>query len=80
MSAKEYNVWVADYLIEPWGEYRDDLRAGTIVKSNLLPHTKNDIKLEDCILNFEPPKKQSWQDMKRLLSGYGKYREKHGNN
>ena len=67
MSAKEMNLWIADYQIEPWGEERADLRAGTIVKSNLMPHSKGDIKLKDCMLNFEPPKKQTWQDMSKVL-------------
>lgn len=70
MSAKEYNEWIADYQIEPFGELRADLRAGTIVKSNLMPHSKKDIELKDCMLNFEPPKKQTWQDMSRLLKNY----------
>jgi hypothetical protein len=70
MSATEYNVWLADYQIEPWGEDRADLRAGTIVKSNLIPHSKKDIPLKDCMLNFEPPKKQTWQDMSKMLKGH----------
>ena len=70
MSAKEYNVWLAEYMIEPFGEERADLRAGTIVKSNLIPHTKKDIKLKDCMLDFEPPKKQTAKEIFASLSNY----------
>ena len=57
-------------MIEPFGEERADLRAGTIVKSNLIPHSKKDIKLKDCILNFEPPKKQTPKEMFAMLKNY----------
>ena len=67
MSAKEYNLWLADYQIEPFGDERADLRAGTIVKSNLILYSKKDIKLKDCVLDFKPPKKQNWQDWQKLL-------------
>jgi hypothetical protein len=65
MSAKEFNVWQAEYEIEPWGEERSDLRAGSIVQAALMPHCKN-VKFKDCVLNFEPPKKQTWQDMQKM--------------
>ena len=61
MPAKEYNLWIAEYNIEPHGEERSDIRTGTIVKSNLTPHVKKEIPLKDCILNFEPPKKVDWR-------------------
>lgn len=70
MSAKEYNIWLADYQIEPWGDIRDDLRAASIVQSNLMPHTKKDIPLKDCMLNFEPKKKQTPQEMFSMLKGH----------
>ena len=66
MSAKEYNEWIADYQIEPWGDLREDLRAGTIVQSNLAPHSKYNVLLKDCMLDFEPPKKQTWQEQKEM--------------
>ncbi len=68
MSAKEYDLWKAEYMIEPWGEERADLRTGTIVQSNLAPHSKEPVKLKDCILSFKEPIKQTWQDMKKMLS------------
>jgi hypothetical protein len=70
MSAKEYNLWIAEYNIEPHGEDRSDIRAGTIVKSNLIPHSKKDIELKDCMINFEPPKKQTPAEMFEMLKGH----------
>ena len=67
MSAKEYNLWIADEQIEPTGESRQDLRIATVVQSNLAPHSKEAIKLKDCILNFEPPKKQDWRQWEKQL-------------
>jgi len=68
MSAKEYNLWIAEEQIEPHGEEREDLRAGTIVQSNLAPHSKEAVKLKDCILNFEPPEKTDWHDWSKQLT------------
>jgi len=62
MSAKEYDLWIAEEQIEPHGEERADLRTGTVVQSNLTPHSKDAVKLKDCILNFEPIKEQDWHD------------------
>jgi len=75
MSAKEYNLWIADYSIEPWGEIRSDLRAATIVKSNIIPHTSKDIKLADCMLDFKPvieqTPKQIYSSLKAFTLGMG---------
>jgi len=66
MSAKEYSTWIAEYQIEPYGELREDLRSAMIVQSNLAPHSKEEISFEDCMLNFEPPKVQTWQEQKAM--------------
>jgi len=76
MSATEYLMWRADYMIEPWGEERADLRAGTIVQSNLMPWSKKGLCLKDCMLDFQEPVKQTWQDMKALLFNRGKAMKK----
>jgi hypothetical protein len=70
MSAKEYNVWLAEYMIEPFGEDREDIRSGMVVQSNLMPHTKKEVKLKNCIVNFEPPKKKTPQEIFSMLKGY----------
>ena len=70
MSAKEYNVWIAEYMIEPFGQDREDIRSGMIVQSNLAPHSKKGIKLKDCIVNFEPPKKKNPKEIFAMLKGY----------
>lgn len=70
MSAKEYNEWVADYYIEPWGDVRNDLQVATIVQSNLVPHSKKAIKLKDCMLDFEPKKKQNPKDIFAMFKRY----------
>ena len=81
MSATEYLMWRADYYIEPWGEDRADMRAGTIVQSNLMPWTKKKLSLKNCMLNFKEPVKMKWQTMKAMLFGYTKaMRKKHGHN
>ena len=70
MSAKEYNVWLADYQIEPWGEDRADIRAGMIVQSTRVAYSKKEVKLKDCIMNFEPPKKKNPKEIFAMLKGY----------
>jgi len=68
LSAQEFNLWKAEYIIEPFGEERSDLRAATIVQSNILPHTKDKVKLKDCLLNFDPPEKQDWRQWQAALA------------
>ena len=70
MSAKEYLMWRADYMIEPWGEAREDIRAGMIVQSNLAPHSKEPVLLKDCIVSFEQPKQMKWQDMRDMCAAH----------
>jgi hypothetical protein len=70
MSGKEYNLWIADYHIEPWGDARNDLQVATIVQSNLIPHSKKAIKLKDCMLNFEPAKKKNPKEIFAMFKGY----------
>jgi hypothetical protein len=79
MSAKEYNEWIADYQIAPYGELRDDLRTATIVQSNLAPHSKDAIAFKDCMLNFEPPKKQTCQDHSDMCAAHAKAMNKMAN-
>jgi hypothetical protein len=67
MSAAEYNEWIADYQIEPWGDLREDLRTATIVQAAIAPHSKKEVKLKDCMLNFEPPKQFDWKATSDLL-------------
>jgi hypothetical protein len=60
--------------IEPFGEIRADLRAGTIVQSNIAPWVdkKRGHKipaLKECMLNFEPPKKMTASEIKGFLLG-----------
>ena len=67
MSAKEYNLWIAEYAIEPYGQDREDVRSGMVVQSIRAQYSKQGVTLKECIVNFEPPKKQTWQDMSSIL-------------
>lgn len=70
MSAKEYNVWIAEYSIEPYGQDREDVRAGMITQSVRAQYSKEGVTLKDCIVNFEPPKKQDWQQWQKSLKSH----------
>ena len=73
MSAKEYNLWLADYMIEPWGDVRADYRAAMICKMILMPHYEKEFDLEDFIVKFEsvkPKQKQTPEQMFALLKGH----------
>ena len=61
MSAKEYILWIAEYNIEPYGQDREDVRSGMIVQSIRAQNSEKGVILKDCIVNFEPPKKQDWR-------------------
>ena len=66
MSAREYNLWIAEYGIEPWGQDREDIQYGLIVQSIRAANSKKGVTLNECIVNFEPQKKKmdwrQWQE------------------
>jgi len=70
MSAKEYNLWIADEQIEPTGEERADLRAEKIVNSNLATFSAEGLELKDCYMDFDPPKKQDPLEWGKQLMAY----------
>ena len=70
MSAKEYLLWCADYQIAPYGDVREDLRTASVVQSNIMPWSKKSIKLKDCMLNFETKKRQTPEEMQRMMTNY----------
>jgi hypothetical protein len=53
MSAKEYNMWLADYRIRPWGDDLADLRVGMVTQSIRARDSKKAIYMKDCIPMFE---------------------------
>jgi hypothetical protein len=74
MSAKEYNLWRADYLIEPWGEERADIRVGLVTQSIRAANSKDPVNLKDCIMdyNIEPAKPMAWEDMRDACAAHAK--------
>ena len=70
IDSREISEWIAFNNIEPFGEQRADLRAAMIacVMANAW-RGKNQpaFKLDDFILNFDPPKQQSVEEMKKIL-------------
>ncbi len=74
LSSKEVTDWQAFSAIEPFGEEREDIRAAMVActVANALRSSKSPpCKIKDFMLNFEPPKQQSKQDMKAILMGVG---------
>ena len=72
IDSKELSEWMAFFQAEPFGEQRADLRSALIscVMANAWRGKKQKaFKLDDFILNFEPPKKMDVEDMKQILKG-----------
>ena len=67
MSSREITEWMAWYSIEPFGEVRSDMRAAMIAGYVAAGAGAKNIKLEDFMLNFEPPKVMSPEEMKDVL-------------
>jgi hypothetical protein len=64
MSAKEYNVWVADYSIRPWGEEMQDYRIGMVTQSVRAANSKDPVLMKDCMPVFEAVKEKKIFDWK----------------
>lgn len=55
MSVHEFNLWVELYRVDPWGEWRDDLRAGIVASTvaNVMT-TGGKFKPSDFVPDFDP--------------------------
>jgi len=74
MSSSEFSEWMAFYSLEPFGEERDDLRAGSIASPLLnvwIPKGKRQSKASDWIMKFGEEEKtpQSLKQMDKMLRG-----------
>lgn len=72
IDSHELALWQAYDTIEPFGPWRDDLRAGTIASAALAPHMKKGKKRPsptDFIPKFtaEPRKRRSPKEIERKL-------------
>lgn len=67
MSAADLAEWEALYVVDPWGEQRADLRAGTIAAAAVAPYSKkgNPPKPAD-FMHYLPKRKPTRQDDKLM--------------
>ena len=62
MTVQQFAEWRAYAEIEPFDETRADMRAGSVVQALFNIHRKKGkpaVRLKDCVLSFEPPRKRS---------------------
>ena len=89
VSARELSEWQAYYTLEPWGEERDDLRAGIIASVVANVHRSKGGKTwkpSDFVLEFqprerEPQTEEQMMQMARLLNAaFGGEERERGDN
>lgn len=74
----KFREWILYSQIEPFDEWRDDVRTAQIVSTiaNLFRGNKGPLPLTDFLLPFGKPKKarQTWQEQKHiaLMIAYSK--------
>jgi hypothetical protein len=64
MSAKEYNLWIAEYSIRPWGEELQDYRIGMVTQAVRSANSKDPVHIKDCIPLYETVKEKKEFDWK----------------
>ena len=69
MSGDEFTEWRAAYKLEPWGDTREDLRAGMVACAIVRALVKTDLRPEDFLMKFGPPEKMDMGLMRMMLSG-----------
>ena len=69
MPSSEMTDWKTYYRIEPWGEWRADLRAGTITAPLIRLWSKSKPKPSEWIMDFMPKEPQDPDKMKWMLKG-----------
>ncbi len=73
MSSREFAEWMAYYRLEPFGDERADLRAGTIAAPLLnMWAAKGSAKAKpsDWIMKFGPREPMDWEAMKSILQAH----------
>jgi hypothetical protein len=74
MSSRELSEWMAYYSLEPFGEYRADLRAAIIARMA----AQSNRPLKDFMIDFDGEERTRQQSMEqqltamRMLLGSGK--------
>jgi len=74
VSSEEFAEWQVYYTLEPWGEWRADLRAGIIAAASVSPYTKRRITPKDFMPKFERKanKRQTVEEQKSMLAAFAK--------
>ena len=86
LSCRQYLDWQIIYGIEPWGEWRSDLRMGILASAVIAPHAKKGKEPEpkDFMPDFTESKKakqtpeQQAQIFQRVAAPWGKVVVKKG--
>ena len=73
--------WIAYFRIDPFGEERADLRAGIIASTvaNAFRSRGRSARPADFMPRFEPKRKQSMADMRKVWESFCEVASKHGN-
>ncbi len=66
MTPDEYSHWRAYYRIYPMPQRRADMHAGSILNGVTMGPLKNPPGIEDCTLDFEPPREVTRQEKKQF--------------
>jgi hypothetical protein len=78
MSAKEYNLWLADYNIRPWGEELQDFRIGMVTQAVRAANSKDAVHIKDCIPVYETVKENKTFDWKAASAACKSYTQSLG--
>lgn len=79
MPMQELIEWQIFYTLEPWGEWRNDLRAGMMVAPIINMFSSKGSKKakpNDWVMRFEPLPEQSIEEMKFVLMAFAAVNEK----
>jgi len=69
MTAQEFQDWKAFYLVEPFGNTREDLRAGVIaatIANTFKKKSATRIKPADFFPDYKP-RRQDWQEQLSMV-------------
>ena len=71
MPEKDFARWQTFYEIEPFGEYRADIRSAIIacVIANVNRGKRPAHKVEEFMPKFEPPRQMSDDEIRNVLKG-----------
>lgn len=79
MSAEEFVLWKADYMMRPWSDDRAELYSALVAQAVSAPWCKSSTKLKDFLIDWDHDPQREWRQQQAraiMQSAEARYRQR----